>query len=139
MHRDRVLLLRHLKPGLYDFWAPPGGGVAGAETLEHTAERETLEETGLRIEAQQMAYIDELIDASGRMAKFWFVARLVSGVLDPAANPDPQERIVDARWATQNALPDGHVFPAVLRDRFWRDQASGFAAPVRLPLMNSVF
>jgi len=28
---ERLLLVRHLKPGAYDFWVPPGGGVQGTE------------------------------------------------------------------------------------------------------------
>ena len=139
LHQDRLLLARHHSPGHYDFWAPPGGGVEGEEDLEATAERETYEETGLRIQAQHMAYIDELIDDAGRMVKFWFLARYLSGDIDLHANPAPGERIVAVDWFSPGNLPVGHVFPAVLRDQFWRDLRDGFPAPIRLPLQMSIF
>ena len=37
---DRILLVRHLKPTVYDFWVPPGGGVEGTEDLRATVQRE---------------------------------------------------------------------------------------------------
>ncbi|WP_339758242.1 NUDIX domain-containing protein [uncultured Hoeflea sp.] len=139
LNGDRLLLARHHSPGRYDFWAPPGGGVDEAEELETTAERETFEETGIRIEALRIAYIDELIDSGGRMVKFWFLARYLSGEIDVRSNPAHGERIVEAGWFGQGDLPAGHVFPAVLRDDFWRRSSEGFPAPVRLPLMISIF
>ncbi|MHA7870193.1 MAG: NUDIX domain-containing protein [Salipiger thiooxidans] len=137
--QGRLLLLRHFHKGEYDFWAPPGGGVEGGEELEETARRETFEETGLRIETQQLAYIDELIDGSGRMVKFWFTARLLSGSMALSRNPDPRESTSDAGWFAREDLPEAHVFPAVLRGRFWHDWTRGFESVVRLPLKTSIF
>ncbi len=137
--QGRLLLLRHFRKGEYDFWAPPGGGVEGREELEQTARRETFEETGLRIETHQMAYIDELIDSSGRIVKFGFTARLLSGSMDLSTNPDPRERISDAAWFGQGDLPEVHVFPTVQRGKFWENRTHGFNAPVRLPLETSIF
>lgn len=34
---DRPLLVRHVKPGEYDFRVAPGGGVIGTETLAEAA------------------------------------------------------------------------------------------------------
>jgi ADP-ribose pyrophosphatase YjhB (NUDIX family) len=139
LDRGKLLLLRHRKPGVYDFSAPPGGGVEGAETLERTVERETFEETGLRVEALRMAYVEELIDDSGRMVKFRFLARYLAGEIDVLSNPSPGERITEAGWFGHEGLPEGHVFPAVTRDDFWRRARDGFPAPIRLPLTKSVF
>lgn len=140
MIRDgRLLLARHWKPGRYDFWAPPGGGVEGDEELWATAERETLEETGIRASVHTLAYTDELIDGDGRMVKFWFLADHRSGEIDVDANPNPEEPIVEAAWFDRDGLPNGHVFPSVLRDDFWRRLETGFAAPIKLPLRTSIF
>ncbi|UXN74642.1 NUDIX hydrolase [Devosia sp. A8/3-2] len=103
------------------------------------AERETFEETGIRITAQRLAYIDELIEASGRMVKFWYLADYVSGEIDTHANPATEEAIIDAGWFARDNLPAGHVFPAILRDAFWNELASGFPAPKKLPLLRSIF
>lgn len=135
----KLLLARHFSPGKYDFWAPPGGGVEEDEELAAAAERETFEETGIRAKALRMAYIDELIDDSGRMVKFWFLAEYLSGEIDVHANPAADEQIAEAGWFTRSNLPTGHVFPAVLRDEFWDELPEGFTAPRKLPLMTSIF
>lgn len=135
----QVLLVRHRDPGNYDFWAPPGGGVEESEELADAAKRETFEETSIVIEVRTLAYIDELIDQSGRMVKFWFLADYVSGEIDVTANPATNEKTVAAGWFSLDNLPEGHVFPDLLRNRFWSDLEGPFAAPVKLPLRQSIF
>jgi ADP-ribose pyrophosphatase YjhB (NUDIX family) len=51
--RDRLLLLRRTDN---DRWGIPGGAMEPGESLEETVRRETLEETGLEIEA--MSFFD---------------------------------------------------------------------------------
>lgn len=136
---NRILLVRHFRPGIHDFWAGPGGGVEGNEQLYEAAEREAFEETGLRVRAHTLAYIDELIDDSGRMVKFWFLADYLSGEIDVSANPAEGEAISEAGWFARDALPTGHVFPEILRDRFWHDLTPGFPPPFKLPLRQSIF
>lgn len=139
LNENRLLLARHHSPGRYDFWAPPGGGVEGEEELQAAAERETLEETGICVQALRIAYIDELIDSDGRMVKFWFLARYLAGEIDVRSNPAAEERITEAGWFRQEELPEGPVFPAVLRDDFWCHSFGGFPAPIKLPLLKSIF
>lgn len=136
---NQILLVRHFRPGIHDFWSGPGGGVERSEELHEAAEREAFEETGLRVAALRMAYIDELIDDSGRLVRFWFLAELVSGESDVSANPAPGEAIIEAGWFSRDGLPRGHVFPEVLRYRFWEDLETGFPAPIKLPLRQSIF
>lgn len=139
LREDKILLVRHFRAGQHDFWAGPGGGVEGSEELHAAAAREAFEETGLRVAVGAMAYIDELVDASGRMVKFWFLADYLSGEIDISANPAEGEAIVEAGWFARDALPEGYVFPEILRDRFWSDRATGFPAPIKLPLRQSIF
>ena len=139
IHDDKILLVRHFRPGVHDFWAPPGGGVEGSEELAAAAEREAFEETGLVVRAGALAYIDELVDDYGRMVKFWFLAEYRSGQIDITANPAAGEAIAAAGWFARDSLPAGHVFPDPLHDRFWHDLATGFPAPIKLPLRQSIF
>jgi 8-oxo-dGTP diphosphatase len=136
---SRILLVRHFRPGKHDFWCGPGGGVEDAEELHVAAEREAFEETGIRVRAHSLAYIDELIDTSGRAVKFWFLADYLSGEINISNNPAPDETIIEAGWFARNAPPQGHVFPEILRDRFWVDLESGITAPIKLPLRHSIF
>ncbi|PRD40509.1 NUDIX hydrolase [Phyllobacterium phragmitis] len=138
VRNNRLLLLRH-QNGIYDFWAPPGGGVEDNEELAAAAERETFEEAGIRVRSGCLAYIDELIDDSGRMVKFWFLADYVSGEVNVTLNPVANEAITEAGWFSRNKLPSGHVFPALIRGGFWDDLARGFSAPIKLPLQHSIF
>ena len=136
---DRILLVRHYRPGVHDFWAGPGGGVEGSEELAVAAEREAFEETGVRVRTKAMAYIDELVDDWGRIVKFWFLAEYVAGDINVYANPAEGEAISEAGWFPRDALPIGHIFPEVLRTRFWEDLKTGFPAPIKLPLRQSIF
>jgi len=139
LRRDQILLVRHYRAGLHDFWAGPGGGVEGNEELHEAAEREALEEAGIRVKTRALAYIDELVDDWGRIVKFWFLADYISGEIDVSANPAEGESISEAGWFARETLPQGHVFPEVLRDRFWDELETGFPAPIKLPLRQSIF
>ncbi|HEY8576599.1 MAG TPA: NUDIX hydrolase [Devosia sp.] len=136
---NAILLVRHHRAGEHDFWAAPGGGVEGNEELARTAERETLEETGLHVMATRLAYIDELWSAEQRVLKFWFLAEPMSGEIDVSRNPASGESIVAARWFPLDALPIGPVFPEPLRTRFPRDLAAGFPGAIKLPLRQMQF
>ncbi|KKB07858.1 NUDIX domain-containing protein [Devosia chinhatensis] len=139
VHKGKILLVRHFRPGRHDFWAGPGGGVEGDEDLSAAAEREAFEETGLRVKARNLAYIDELVDESGRIVKFWYLADFIDGDIDVTRNPAAAESIFEAGWFDRTALPEGHVFPEVLRDRFWDDLEAGTRFPIKLPLRRSIF
>ncbi|WP_172292748.1 NUDIX domain-containing protein [Pseudoruegeria sp. HB172150] len=138
LRNGRLLLARHRKPDVYDFWAPPGGGVEGPEEQTDAVIREAFEETRIRVAPKRLAYIDELIDDSGRMVKFWYLCDYVSGEIDVGRNP-AEEAITEAGWFGRGEFPKGHVFPEVLHDRFWEDLAAGAEAPVKLPLQISIF
>ena len=58
----RVLLGRRTnKPGFHQ-WAFPGGKVEFQETLKEALVREFLEETGISVCVQQLAYVAEILD-----------------------------------------------------------------------------
>ncbi len=84
---NHLLLLRHFKPGRYDFWAPPGGGVESSEMLEAAAERETFEETALRVKARSLAYFEEVWGPDKRTVKFCFLADYLLGDIDLSNTP----------------------------------------------------
>ena len=60
--RDGKLLL--IDHGKYDMWLAPGGHMKDRETPDETAERETLEETGFKVELQHSSGVveEEFID-----------------------------------------------------------------------------
>ena len=73
------------------------------------------------------------------MVKFWCLCDHRAGEIEIHANPATEEAIIDAGWFARNELPSGHIFPAILRDAFWNELASGLLAPKKLPLQKSIF
>ena len=129
---ERVLLVRHRRDGIFDFWVPPGGGVREREALPDAAAREVAEETALIVEPTRLAYIDELIISDTRQCKFWFLARRVRGEISIASEAARSEHIVEAAFLSRADFPGKTVYPHVLRDAFWDHLQGGFAQPVYL-------
>jgi ADP-ribose pyrophosphatase YjhB (NUDIX family) len=126
---DKVLLVRHHKPGAYDFWVAPGGGALGDEDLRGTAKREAFEECGLHVEPERLLYIEEFVQPGKRHCKVWFVGRLVGGNLDCGAPEARSEHIVEAAWFARKELGGKTVFPPMLLDDYWDDKAAGWTVP----------
>jgi 8-oxo-dGTP diphosphatase len=100
-HEARILLVRHVLPGKYDFWVAPGGGVKEDESYEEAAAREVKEETGLAVNVGRLLYIEDLVNPRCRFVKFWFSAQLASGALDISQPEARAEHITEAAWVTQ--------------------------------------
>lgn len=120
----KILVVRHVKPGVYDFWAAPGGGAIGDEGLRDTAKREALEECGLDVEAERVLYIEEFVQPGKRHCKIWFAGRLLGGALNCNAAEAKSEHIVEAAWLSQDELKGKTVFPPMLLSDYWNDKES---------------
>jgi ADP-ribose pyrophosphatase YjhB (NUDIX family) len=135
----RILVVRHVKAGAYDFWVAPGGGVQGDESLRQAAQREAREETGLDVEPLDLAYIEELMQPGLRHCKFWFTGRALGGTLSADAPEATAEHITEAAWLSREELQRVQVFPPVLLGRYWQDRDAGFVQPVHLDLRTMAF
>lgn len=136
---DELLLVRHQRPGKYDFWVAPGGGVKGEESLAEAAAREAHEETGFMVRPGKLLYVEELINPECRHVKFWFDAELVGGSASTAHPEAAAEFIVQAAWLRPSEFAGKTVFPLVLEDRYWHDRAAGFPDTQYLPLRRMAF
>jgi 4-nitrophenyl phosphatase len=98
VHEGRVLLVKRGKPPSEGLWAIPGGSVEIGETLQRAAEREILEETGIRIKAGNPVYIFDTIqrDDSGKIRFHYVIVDLLADYLEgePRAGDDAH----DVRW-----------------------------------------
>ena len=125
----RILLVRHTKPGAYDFWVAPGGGAEGTEDLIATAGREAFEECGLRVEPLLLAYIEEFSNPHTRECKVWFTGRVVGGTMNTSRIEATREHITEAAWLSRGEFEGKIVFPPMLHHDYWQDKKTGFAFP----------
>ena len=72
--QGRVLLSRRGSPPLQGQWSLPGGVVELGETLRAAVERESLEETGLIVEAREVLEVfDRIIPGADGRTQFHYV------------------------------------------------------------------
>lgn len=115
IEKERVLLVRRGIPPSLGLWAIPGGSVEIGETLKEAAEREILEETGVRVEADRPVYSFDFIerDEDGEI-RFHYVivdlmARYAGGEVRAA------DDAADAKWLTWKEIESLPVSPNTLR------------------------
>jgi 8-oxo-dGTP diphosphatase len=132
--RDRQLLLvRQFERRTGEhYWLPPGGGVESSDlSVFDCAKRETLEETGLQIEASRILYIREFIDFAYDFRNFevFVLADQVHG--EAAVRevwPETREypRVTEVQWVSQEQMSALTVYPEELKTEFWTDLKMGF-------------
>jgi 8-oxo-dGTP pyrophosphatase MutT (NUDIX family) len=118
--KERIALIRkpHFRAGI---WRPPGGGIKPGEDFALGAEREALEETGLRVRLQSY-----LVDARAHFVYEpddlpWRTHVFLALTEDTDLDPQDAEEIAGARWGTLEELA-GPLRERLLStgDAFWR-------------------
>lgn len=110
-----LLLVRRGRPPGEGLWAIPGGRVVAGEPMRRAAEREILEETGVRIEAGELAWQFEYIerDEDGSVRYHYvvldFLARYIEG--EAVAGDDAD----DVAWVRFSDLPTLRLHPETSR------------------------
>ncbi|MBN1993521.1 MAG: NUDIX hydrolase [Anaerolineae bacterium] len=100
IHQKKVLLVLRGKPPAQGKWAIPGGSVKLGETLQAAAERETFEETGLRVKAGEVLYtFDAIVRDEQRRVQFHYVILdLRAEALEPAQSLTPGDDALNVGW-----------------------------------------
>ena len=106
VHEGRVLLIRRAKAPSCGLWAIPGGAVELGETLRQAAERELLEETGLRTRATLVLKTFEIIDRDdeGRVRFHYVIVDFLAELADENAVPHGGDDAGEARWFAPEEL-----------------------------------
>jgi 8-oxo-dGTP diphosphatase len=104
VHEGRVLLVRRGAPPKPGLWAIPGGGLELGETLRAGAEREILEETGIRIRAGEMIFAGDLMerDEDGRVRFHYVVIDFMGEYLGGEVNGS--DDALEARWVAPGEM-----------------------------------
>jgi 8-oxo-dGTP diphosphatase len=114
----RVVLIKRGHEPLKGDWSIPGGLLELGETVRQAAERETVEETGLKVRATELLGVFDRVvtDEEGRTLYHYvlvdFLCNVISGELKCAGDAD------DARWFTAEEvgkLPLAEDTAAVIR------------------------
>ena len=137
---DRLLLFRS-----EDFWFTPGGGIEAGETTEQAAVRELWEETGLRLDPDQLGPVvaessgyADLGWTAGMLHDAFYFHRVPAGFTVDTSGFQPLEvsTVSGHRWWTAEEIEaaEKNVFPWGVAPLL-RDLVGGRvpAAPVRLP------
>lgn len=103
-HDESVLLVKRKHPPNAGEWAIPGGKVRLGETLQAAAEREILEETGIKIRAHNPVYTFELIDKDpqGEILYHYVIIDLLAEYV--AGQPAAADDASAAAWIDRSAL-----------------------------------
>ena len=98
--RGRVLLIRRGRPPFEGRWGLPGGFLEWKERTEECCARETLEETGLRVDVGELlgVYSDPDRDPRGHNVTVLYAARPISG------NAKGGDDAAEARWFSAREL-----------------------------------
>lgn len=106
IHQDKVLLVLRGKPPAEGKWAVPGGSVKLGETLQVAAEREVLEETGLRVKAGEVIYVFDAIvhDDADRIQFHYVIVDLKAELLTPDQPLTPGDDALEVGWFSLEEL-----------------------------------
>lgn len=120
-HRGRVLLVKRSNPPARDQWAIPGGRVRLGESLRQAAERETLEETGVRVEAREPVCTFDVVrrDPDGKVRFHYLIVDLEADFKE--GRPHPGDDASAASWISASdmqSLPVSETTRRLLSDRY---------------------
>ena len=94
--RDRVLVIQRARKPYFGLWSLPGGRLEAGETAEQAAEREIMEEVGLRV--WRLHPIRRMLLAEGRFVLQVFATEAFEGEI--AAS----DEVTDYRWVRPHEL-----------------------------------
>ena len=106
---EGILLIKH-KKGNDEYWLVPGGGVDFGETMEESAKREFLEETGLNVDVGRLLFTCETIGGANRhIIHFFFEGKVISGDL----RLGEEENLIELKYVKIDRIPYIRLYPKV--------------------------
>ena len=98
---DRFLLVHERQHG--QLWYLPAGRVEPGESFISAAERETLEESGVRVQLDGIVRVEHSPRGTNARLRIIFTAHPIG---DPTPKSEPDEESLEATWVTVDGLGD---------------------------------
>lgn len=99
----KLLMVNHQRLANGDFWAPPGGGLEFAESVEACLQREFSEETGLEVVKGKFLFAAEFMEDALHAIELFFEVSRTGGTLRKGIDPE-LAIIADVQFMTPKAL-----------------------------------
>lgn len=115
----------------------PGGGIESGENIFQATEREVMEETNIKVKAEKIAYIREILYGNQSGIEFYVLCSVVNGELSLGYDPElgKNEQILkDVREVGWEEIRNNKWFPEELYGRLENDLKEGFENTVYLGL-----
>jgi ADP-ribose pyrophosphatase len=114
IREGKILLVKRATPPKIGLWAIPGGLIELGESLQAAAEREILEETGLKIRAREPVHTFDVIqkDERGAVRYHYILVDLAADYIE--GEPAPGDDVSEARWLSADELRELPVSPHTL-------------------------
>lgn len=109
LHEGRVLLTKRED---FEVWCVPSGGVEPGETIQEAAIRETVEESGYRVEVDRLVGVYSTLGDWPDMHSCAFAAHPVSNVAGALKTPD---EVLAVDWFDPSDLPEPMLWWQVQR------------------------
>jgi 8-oxo-dGTP diphosphatase len=120
--RDGALLLvRHDKPAREPYWVLPGGRLEPGETIPECAERELLEETGLKGRFLGVLYVSEFLQEGRHTVDITVWVEAPRGEANLGSDPEVEESseptLKELRWVEMGELAEIPLLPDWIKER----------------------
>ncbi|NLK62139.1 MAG: NUDIX hydrolase [Fusobacteria bacterium] len=111
--KNEILFIKHRKNG-DEYWLLPGGGVDYGETFQEGLKREFLEETNLKIEVNNMAFLSEAIEPNHKrhIINVYFFVTKIGGDMKLAS----EDNLVDLQFLDENKIENSIIYPNIKKE-----------------------
>ena len=103
-NENRVLLVKRGTEPSKGQWTFPGGKLLAGETLQHAAERETFEETTIKVSVKEIAHTFEIIevDHNNKLQFHYIIIDMQATYL--SGRPEARDDAAEARWVSNSEI-----------------------------------
>lgn len=119
VYQDDKILCSHYRAKNEEYFIFPGGGLNGEEAAEEAVVREVLEETGYRVQVQELVFVREFIpgrlgyarefDEGFHQIELFFICELIDE--NPASPSEHDKNQIGCVWLPLAELTEKEVYP----------------------------